>query len=255
LTDRTFDHVFCSSLFDFTDKSEVPQRAICGGTGFDITSKLSMEIENGQYDYAIYPKCETSYMWFSRGCDRNCPWCVVPTKEGRCHPVTRKQLNPNGKYLTIMDNDFFANPDWQDVISWIGSAAVDIQGIDVRKMTMAKAEALSGLRRWNRKQFKIAWDNPKGEAQIRNGVIMMTEYMPPSAIMCYVLIGHSSTHEENLHRIKTLKGMKISPYVMAFDRKDQYQKKFQQWVNGHACHNVKWEDFNKYKSVKSVVKN
>ena len=30
LTDRQFDHVYCSSLFDYTDKSEVPARAICG---------------------------------------------------------------------------------------------------------------------------------------------------------------------------------------------------------------------------------
>lgn len=235
-----FDKLYCSSLFDYTDKSQVPSNAICGGTGYDLTTELPFDCD---YDYSIYPKCNTSYVWFSRGCARNCPWCVVPEKEGKYHTVRRKELNPKGRYLTIMDNDFFANENWEDIISWIGSSPVDIQGIDVRKMTMLKAEALGGLKRWDRKQFKIAWDNPKGEAAIRNGIIMLTEYMPVGAIMCYVLIGHSSTPEEDLHRIATLKSMGIDPYVMAFDRKDRYQKKFQRWVNGHAYRNVKWEDF------------
>ncbi|MGD2093272.1 MAG: hypothetical protein PVH61_44340, partial [Candidatus Aminicenantes bacterium] len=31
LMHKSYDVVFCSSIFDFTDKSQIPEDAICGG--------------------------------------------------------------------------------------------------------------------------------------------------------------------------------------------------------------------------------
>ena len=36
---NNYDKIYCSSLFNFTDKSQVPENAICGGTGFDTTNR------------------------------------------------------------------------------------------------------------------------------------------------------------------------------------------------------------------------
>ena len=242
LTDKQFDHVFCSSIFDFTDKSEVPKRAICGGTGFDVTSKLSKDIEAADLDYSIYPKCRTSYIWFSRGCNRKCPWCVVFEKEGKFHLVKRKRLNTNGSYITIMDNDFFANPNWRDVILWLGNMPVDIQGIDVRLLTDEMCVALDGLRRWKNKQFKIAWDNPFDD--LRDHIAKLLHYVKPYKVMCYVLIGHNSTRQQDLDRVETLRKLKIDPFVMPYNKKDPYQKKFARWVNHKAVwRTVSWEKY------------
>lgn len=242
LTDRQFDHIYCSSIFDYTDKSEVPERAICGGTGFDITSQLSVAIESSQLDYSIYPDCNRSFIWFSRGCNRNCPWCVVPEKEGKIYPVQRKRLNPKGRYIVVMDNSFFANPEWQNAIWFLGNYPVDIQGVDVRDLTEEKCNALNGLRRWKNKQFKIAWDNPKEmlEEKLRE----ITKYIKPYKLMCYVLIGFNSTGAEDLSRVETLRGLGIDPFVMPFDKDDLYQKAFARWVNHKAIFKkVKWQDY------------
>lgn len=243
LTDRQFDHVYCSSLFDYTDKSEVPKRAIRGGTGFDITSMLSVDIEQCELDYSIYPKCKTSFVWFSRGCNRNCPWCVVPQKEGKFHLVKRKRLNPRGRYLTIMDNDFFANPNWKNAISWLGDMPVDIQNIDVRLLTEEKCRALNGLRRWEKKQFKIAWDNPKEDLEPKLREVI--KWIKPYKLMCYVLIGYwADTEEGDLYRVEKLRELGIDPFVMPFDKKDLYQKSFARWVNHKAIFKkVKWQDY------------
>lgn len=242
LEDHLFDHVYCSSLFDYTDKSEVPKRAICGGTGFDVLSKLSVNMEACEFDYSIYPKCKTSFVWFSKGCNRKCPWCVVPQKEGRFHLVKRKLLNTKGRYITIVDNDFFSNPNWRDVISWLGNMPVDIQGIDARLLTEEKCQALNGLRRWKNKQFKIAWDNPRDmlEEKLRE----ITKYIKPYKLMCYVLIGFNSTEAEDLHRVETLRSLGIDPFVMPYNKKDLYQKAFARWVNHKAIFkSVKWKDY------------
>ncbi len=153
-----FDRLYCSSLFTFTDKSQVPARAICGGTGFDLTTKLPFDCN---YDYSIYPRCDYSILWFSRGCVRNCPFCIVRQKEGEMHAVRQKRMNPKGRYIVVMDNNFFANPEWRGAISFIDRYPVNMQGVDVRTLDQEKCEALNNLRRWKNKQIKMAWDNPK----------------------------------------------------------------------------------------------
>lgn len=104
----TYDLIYAYSLFDFTDKGYVREDMITGGTGFDISSRLPKEIEDSDLDYSIQPNCDFSMIWFSRGCFRNCPFCVVNEKEGNIHPVKPKNLNPNGKYIKVMDNNLFA---------------------------------------------------------------------------------------------------------------------------------------------------
>ncbi len=253
LTAGEFDHVYCSSLFDFTDKAQVPECAITGGTGFDVSSRLPQAIEACEYDYSLYPKCETSYVWFSRGCDRDCPWCVVRQKEGQFHKVRRKQLNPKGKYLTIMDNDFSANPDWADIIRWIGNMPVDIQSIDVRKLSDRQCFDLAKLRQWKKKQFKIAWDNPAEDMEYK--LVHVTAIIPARKLMCYVLIGYNSTPAEDMFRIQTLKKLRIDSFVMPYKRGDLYQDMFSQWVNRKAVFKTKtWKQYQQRKLGRIVFK-
>ncbi len=72
-----YDKVYVFSLFKYTPKPILQKNMVAGGTGFDICSKLPPEIEACDLDYSIYPACRTSYSWFSRGCVRACPYCVV----------------------------------------------------------------------------------------------------------------------------------------------------------------------------------
>lgn len=237
-----FDYIYCSSLFDYTDKSEVPARAICGGTGFDVTSRLSQAIEDSPLDYTIYPKCNRSFIWFSRGCIRNCPWCVVPQKEGTIHLVKPKNLNPQGKYITVMDNNFFANRHWETAITWLRKVGqpVDFQGVDVRLLTRRMCLAFGLLR--HHKQIKIAWDDPR-EDLIPN-LREIIRYIKYWRLMCYVLIGFSSTEEQDLHRVETLRSLGIDPFVMPYDKTNLYQKAFARWVNHKAIFKkVKWQDY------------
>ena len=257
LTDHLFDLVYCSSLFDFTDKSEVPKSAICGGTGFDISSRLSGDIEGCNLDYSVYPNCQTTYLWFSRGCVRNCAWCVVPEKEGRIHPVSPANLNPNGKYITVCDNNFFANPLWRMSIDYLVKIGqpVDMQGIDIRGITDEQGRALIRLRHY--KRIKFAWDNAAecghevltrpltDEWQILAGIKRLTKYIKPYRLMCYVLVGFNSTEDQDLYRIETLRELGIDPFVMPFDKTDLYQRTLARWVNHKAIFKkVKWREYN-----------
>ena len=234
-----YDKLYCSSVFTFTDKSEVPARAVCGGTGFDLMTTLAFDCE---YDYSIYPQCDFSVVWFSRGCIRNCPFCVVQQKEGKIKPVRPKRLNPKGEYIKVQDNNFFASPKWHlamaDII--IYGQPVMMEGVDVRLLTHPMLAALGKIKHY--KQIKVAWDNPKDD--LTHDLQRMVQHIKPYKIMCYVLIGYWSTPAEDFGRVMVLRDLGIDPFVMPYDKADLYQKRFARWVNHKAIFkSVKWEDY------------
>ena len=238
-----FDRLYCSSLFDFTDKKQLPAGTVCGGTGFNLTTTLPPEIAECDYDYSIYPACDYSILWFSRGCIRKCPFCVVWKKEGGIKQVCPKPLNPRGKYIKIQDNNFFANPEWHEASRFLKSTGQRVEfssGIDIRILDDQQGRVLSKLKIHG--QIHIAWDNPK-EAIIEN-LKKLTRFVNPYKVMCYVLIGYWSTPEEDSYRVEKLREMNIDPFVMPYDKANHYQKRFARWVNHKAIFkSVKWEEY------------
>jgi hypothetical protein len=237
-----YDKIHCSSLFNFTNKSQVPENAICGGTGFDINSKLPCEIEECDLDYSIYPQCKTSYIWFSRGCFRNCPFCVVREKEGFIHEVKPTNINPNGRYIEIMDNNFFGHKNWKNAEGYLdewNQPVIFSSGIDIR---IFRPEHAKFLDKYKIKVIHCAWDNPKDD--LYNNFKEVIKYIKPYKLMCYVLIGYWSTPEEDLMRVEKLRKLKIDPFVMPYNKFDNYQRRFARWVNNKAIFkSVKWENY------------
>ena len=215
----SYDRVYAFSIFTFTSKKYIKKDMIVGGTGFDPTIKLPEEIEEAPYDWSLYPDCDYSIIWFSRGCIRNCPFCVVREKEGYIHSVKPKNLNPNGKYIKVMDNNFFANPEWRQAINQLQEwkQKVDFQGVDVRLLDQEQCESLNSLKikGW----IHIAWDFPN--IDLRDKLDALATWIKPSRFVCYVLVGYNSTLEDDLYRIDELWRRGIYPYVMVYNnRKD-----------------------------------
>lgn len=110
-----YDIVYMSKVFNFTPDypySINADQVIKGGTGYDIHSKLSPEIEFIAPDYDLYqvPK-DTAYGFITRGCPNKCKWCVVPQKEGRIAPyMDIEDIAVNGRNKVIlMDNNILAS--------------------------------------------------------------------------------------------------------------------------------------------------
>jgi hypothetical protein len=239
------DLCYASKLFTYTnDYDYFPScKVIKGGTGYDVKSKLPEEIEQCDPDYTIYNK-DFSLQLFSRGCIRKCKFCVVPEKEGCLRPVKPMEINPNGQYVEILDNNFFANPEWKKSVDWIinNGQPVNIHGIDIRIMTKDHADALNEMKHLN--YIKIAWDNPKHNMLAK--LLEITDWIKAYKFLCYVLIGYDSTPLEDLYRVEALRMLGICPFVMPYDKNDDYQKRFARWVNRHAIFKaVAWEDYNR----------
>jgi hypothetical protein len=243
----SFDRIYCFSIFDFTKKKYLRDEMIRGGTGFpDLNGvRLPAEIEACDYDWSLYPRCKFSIIWFSIGCNRRCKFCLVPRFEGRHNHIEPKNLNPNGEYVKIMDNSLTAHPDLDSVVDQIveWGQGVDIQGVDARITTEEQWHTLARLR--FHKQVKIAWDNPK--VNLIPHLERAVDNFPKYNLMCYVLIGFNSTPDEDLHRVMTLKGFGVDPFVMPYDKSDRYQMDFARWVNNKAVFKTtEWADYKVY---------
>lgn len=251
----SYDRVYAFSIFTFTPKKYIKKDMIVGGTGFGPTIKLPEEIEEAPYDWSLYPDCDYSIAWFSRGCIRNCPFCIVREKEGYIHSVKPKNLNPNGKFIKVMDNNFFANPEWRQAINQLQewNQKVDFQGVDVRLLTKEQCQALDSLKHYH--QIKIAWDLP--EIDLRKKLKQITDWIKPSKLLCYVLTGFNSTPKQDLERVEYLRSIDIDPFVMVYrdfnnpqHKRSQFNISFARWVNKKELFKTcSWNEF--YDSYKT----
>jgi len=239
ITPNEYDVKYAFSLFDFTDKGMVTNDMICGGTGFVreriispyvIRSKLPKEIEVCDPDYSIFPECQRSFVRFSIGCFRNCCFCLVRQEEGFIKEKWEIALNSKGEYISILDNNFFGHKGWKKGMKWLKQQQqpMDFQGVDVRILNKEMCNWLNKFK--HRKQIHIAWDNPKED--IRSQLKKTTNIIKSYKLMCYVLVGYNSTPKEDLYRINTLwNDFKIDPFVMPYNKHDQYQKDLARWCN------------------------
>lgn len=259
LFDQDCDMLYISKIFTFSDDIVyLPKNAeiIKGGTGYDIQSELPIEIESiidiSQAYTLLYPEIDYSIMFTTRGCVRKCPFCVVPIKEGLTHDVPIISLNPNGKYIEVLDNNFFSSKTWRDRLEYLKSFNQPLNfntGIDVRTITEEQAKALKDCKI---KAIHIAWDNIEEEVQVRKGIERLIKYISPSKITCYVLVGFKNSHiiKKDIYRIEELMKYKITPFAMGYidfkvgDNRSQEVKHFQRWVNGHVCKIDSWENYN-----------
>lgn len=234
-----YDRVYQSKIFTFTpDKTDFDGQCevIRGGTGYDVRSQLDPLMECiTEMDYSLYPQYPFSIQFLSRGCIRRCPFCLVHDKEGRIHSVLPAQLNPNGKWIEVLDNNFFANPQWLASVQYLMEVGqpVNLHGVDIRIMNEEQAYWLNRLRL--RRSIHIAWDLP--DIDLTDKLREVTHYIKPYKLMCYVLIGFNSTVEQDMYRIERLRELGIKPYVMPYRDFEnnripsQYEKDLAQYVN------------------------
>ena len=99
LKNDQYDKIYCSSIFTWTDKSTVLPGMITGGSGFNLTTKLPYYMD------LLQPKINIGFT--SRGCIRNCKFCIVPEKEGLFRPTgdIYDFWDGRSKEITILDNN------------------------------------------------------------------------------------------------------------------------------------------------------
>ena len=234
-----FDKVYSSKVFTFTpEELMLPEETINGGTGYGIYDDLAPEIDACSPDYSIYPDVDYAIGFLTRGCIRNCPWCVVPKKEGKIRPYStwQKVVRPDSRDIVFMDNNVLAcDHGIEQMENMIGqNIRVDFnQGLDARLITPEVAYILSGLK-WIR-SIRMSCDTDSMLDTVLGKVALLTRFgIKPYKIFVYLLVQDVKSAEFRALRLRDA-GVDVfaQPY-RDFENKiepTQEMKDFARWVN------------------------
>jgi hypothetical protein len=237
---NSYDRVYCSSIFSWTPKQFLPPNAICGGTGFNLTDHLPADVEE------IKP--HLNYGFTTRGCIRNCQFCVVPKKEGWIEVVgdLLDLWDGKAKEVTLYDNNILAIPGHFYHIcqqAFDNKIRVDFnQGLDHRLITAEIASLLAWIR--HPPHYRMAFDHP-GHTQSVGQAIDLLQEAGIRECTWYVLVGFNTTPEEDLFRLNYLRDRGQSAFVQRYNMvTDKRLTLLAQWANQHDMFRTKtWEQF------------
>lgn len=235
-----FDRIYGSKIF-------------VGGSGVDLKSELPPEIELEVPDYELFKMSKGEKIGFSsRGCIRDCGFCIVKEKEGM---IRETPFDWDGaERIILLDNNFLASPEWKEKLQYIVRHKIKVcftQGLDIRLINDENASLLSQVPYYDsslkHRRMYFAFDDPKLDPIVRKGIATLNEHgIPPKHLMFYVLVGYNTTFEQDMDRIMLLDSIGCLPFVMIYNhKKTPNLRKLARWVNKRYYKVVPYEKFGK----------
>jgi len=216
------DITYASCVFSWHKPSLIEPSVIVGGSGIDLDTWLPNEIEHIMPDYSLYQNIDFSMGFTSRGCIRNCPFCLVRRKEGgiKAWASVKEFLNPSLRRLILLDNNLFAAENCEDTLNDLIELQVETdinQGLDIRLLT---DKLVDYLKRMKAKKYRFAFDNIAYEKQVRQGIeLLLKAGISPRKLAFYVLVGFQND-ETAVDRMKLLASYGVDVYPMIYKGQD-----------------------------------
>jgi len=220
-----------------------------GGSGYNIKQKLPEGIEAQVPDYDLF---NTNYSlgFTSRGCIRDCGFCIVKEKEGMQHDVNMDWIKHNK--IILWDNNFLASPKWKEKLQYFIDNDLKVsfnQGLDIRLIDDEKAELLSRVkyydRNFSRKCIYFAFDDISMKDIFIEKINIVKKYIKPYRIMVYFIVGFNSNFAVDMERFKIMRELGVDPFAMPYKdiKKDKKMLDFCRWVNKRVYKSCKFEDY------------
>lgn len=199
---------------------------------------LPYEVEHVMPDYHLYdtyiehqiaagvkPSKFKDYQEFSigfatRGCFRHCPFCVnAQASHVMFHAHVSEFFDPERKRIYLWDDNILGYPRWRDVFDELAETGKRFQfrqGMDIRLLTDAKAQALTDSKYYG--DIIFAFDHLEDAEYIKRGLRTWHANAKKARLpKLYVLTGYASQGADDIEnafeRIKILMENKAIPYV------------------------------------------
>jgi len=212
-------HVSC--VFSW-DKSKVQELALAWGQYYPVRiGGPAFESDADGFTPGLYVRQGVTFT--SRGCNNQCPWCLVPRREGKLRTIEIRAGN------IIQDNNLlqcnkqhirkvFDMLRRQHAIEFTG-------GLDSRLVTDDIADDIRGLRV---KQVFLAADTKQALKPLEVAIKRLG--LPREKVRCYVLLGWNaepiSDAVERLHAVWELGAM---PFAQLYQPPDKWVEYSKEW--------------------------
>lgn len=219
-----YDRVYQSKVFDDTYSKDnefvvMADEIVKGGTGYSLTTKLPDEIEHTFPDHSLYGITDRAFGHLTRGCPRGCPFCIVKAKEGATHTVADLSEFWDGQdEIVLMDSNITASEDCEKHFDSLIQTKARINfegGLDVRYLTDKGAHQINQMRV---SMLHFAWDNYEFKTYDKLKRMRPLLNKRSRELRVYVLTNFSTTHEQDVERIRKLIELDYDPFVMVYDK-------------------------------------
>lgn len=261
LTD-TYDKIYVSCVFSWNKKYCKKWEGIAdiGGSGYSLSKELPLEID------AVKPKINLGFA--TRGCIRNCSFCIVPEKEGKIREVCDLYdiWDGEAKDIIFLDNNILALPKtFFKICKQLKKEGLGVdfnQGLDHRLLTNKICQQLFSLRYGGRSGGKIrfAFDDIAHESSVLKALKMLKKHgMKDWNTRWYIYVGVKDTVETVLRRVNIIRDWKQAAFVMR-DRDKRVQEnedftRIYSWsTNIWAFASVTFPEFNQDYAVYNRLK-
>lgn len=201
--------------------------------------ELPYDVEHIYPDYSLYPELtkDTAFGFLTRGCPRNCGFCIVGAKEGLASikVADLKEFWRGQKKVELLDPNILACRQHVELLEQLADSKAQVnfnQGLDIRMTTPENIELINQIKV---KSIHFAWDNPQDKLEKRFAKYAELAKHKPNGDFAtvYTLTNYGTTMEENLYRIYTLRDMGYQPYVMVYDKPHAPKeiRRLQRWCN------------------------
>ena len=187
-----------------------------GGSGVDVNKRLPREIENLPTDYTLYPDLKDRAIGFlTRGCSFDCPFCIVPVKEGKVRQVNDLEslVRHNYTKLILLDDNILAHPNADDFLVAMTRNNLQVnftQTLDIRLLDKEKARILKRVHcsnlNFTRRVYHFSLNDAHNLNQLRRKYELL-DFTSRDNVEFICMYGYNTTLAEDVERFAFLRSL------------------------------------------------
>lgn len=189
---------------------------VLGGSGVDIAKRLPKEVEILPADYSLYPELGQRAIGFiTRGCPFQCPFCIVPRKEGKLHQVSNldELLLDGRRELLLLDDNILAHPRAGDFLEEMAARDLKVnftQTLDLRLLDQEKVQLLKRIQSCNlkftRRVYHFSLNDGRNLDEV-NSKYHLFDFTSKDNVEFICMYGFNTTLVEDVERFSFLRSL------------------------------------------------
>ena len=198
---------------------------VAGGSGVDVGLKLPPEVDKCFPDYSLYGWSRYALGFLSRGCNSDCPFCLVPEKEGRLREdyAAFDDFVPAGqRNVMLLDANLLATGNACAVLEEMIRRDYRVnfsQTLDIRYLTAETTSLLEQVKSVNSRFTKPMYYfscNSAAQASLFREKQDLLRRLGRGKITVIFMFGFDKTLAEEFAILSTLQELQLIPFLQEY---------------------------------------